>query len=161
MYKTLMVDPAKCTGCRICEMACSFNKLQAFNPAQSRVKVVKDEAHGIAVPIVCAHCIEPPCQLACPIDIISRDPITGAVTRQESACIGCKACMIACPYGAVSLDTQRQIMIHCNLCEGDPECVKFCPTGALDFVRMDMADMPRRRQMATMMSEAVVAARQA
>jgi Fe-S-cluster-containing hydrogenase component 2 len=67
--------------------------------------------------------------------------------------------MVACPYGAISLDTQRHIMIHCNLCEGDPECVKFCPTKALDFVRMDMADMPRRRQMAMMLSEAVAAAR--
>lgn len=160
MYKNIVVDPAKCTGCRICEVACSFEHTQACHPAQSRIKIIKDEDHGIAIPILCAHCTDAPCQLACPLDIISRDPVTGIVSRQEGACIGCRACMIACPYGAISLDTMRGIMIHCDVCEGDPACVKYCPTEALTYVRTDMADMPRRRLMASMIGESVVAARE-
>jgi len=159
MQKTLMIDPAKCSGCRICEAACSFGKIEACAPAQSRIKIVKYEAQGIAIPIVCAHCKEPPCQWACPLDIIAVDPFSGRVVTREEACVGCKACMVACIYGAVSYDPARGVAVHCDHCDGDPLCVKYCPTGALQYVPVELADMPGRRQMASRLSEAAVAAR--
>ena len=159
MQKVIMVDPGKCTGCRICENACSFTKTESFSPVQSRIKIIKNESYGVAVPVMCAHCTEPPCMYACPIDIISVDPFTGWVVTKEEACVGCRACMIACIFGAVSMDMQRGVAVHCDLCGGDPMCVKFCPTGALQYIPAETADMTRRREFAFQLSKSVVAAR--
>lgn len=159
MSKTILVDPAKCTGCRICENACSMAKNQECNPAGSRIKVWREEGRGIFIPILCAHCTEPPCLFACPLDLISRDQAAGVVTARESVCIGCKACLISCPFGAVSFDEGRGVAVRCDQCQGDPMCVKFCPTGALQYVRTELADLPRRRQMAARLGESMAAAR--
>lgn len=159
MRKIVMVDPAKCSGCRICETACSFGKTETCSPIQSRIKIIKDEAYGISVPVLCAHCAEPPCQYSCPLDLISVDQATGWVVTREAACVGCRACMVACIYGAISMDTARGVAVHCDLCDGDPLCVKFCPTGALQFIPIETADMPRRREFAGQLSQSVVAAR--
>lgn len=159
MQRVIVVDSTKCTGCRICEDACSFSKTESFSPIQSRIKIIKDEALGIAVPVLCAHCAEPPCQYSCPLDLISVDKSTGWVVTREAACVGCRACLVACIFGAVSMDTTRGVAVHCDLCGGDPLCVKFCPTGALQYVPLEAAEMPRRREFAAQLSKSLIAAR--
>jgi Fe-S-cluster-containing dehydrogenase component len=69
----------------------------------------------------------------CPADAIQRDEKTGAISIDPSRCAGCKMCMLACPAGNIHFNSTEHISEKCDLCEGDPHCVKFCTSGALNF----------------------------
>jgi Fe-S-cluster-containing hydrogenase component 2 len=142
-------------------MACSFEKAKEFNPVKSRVKIMKNEEQGIDYPVICEHCEDPPCMMVCPVEAISRDPKTDAVILNEDTCVGCRACMIACPYGAISIDITRRKIIKCDLCNGDPKCAKWCEPGAIQFVRADRADIAKKRGMMEKMSAAILESRKA
>lgn len=58
-------------------------------------------------------------------------------------CIGCRMCMAGCPFGAMRYDTLRSRVYKCELCDGDPQCVKLCPTDALTFVDKTVANAPK------------------
>lgn len=134
MNKVLVVDHAKCTGCRSCEMACSVSHAQVVNPGKSAVRVVKWEGEGLSVPIVCQQCEEPACAAICPVQAISREPNTDAVIVDGDLCVGCRMCVVACPFGAIVLDGDRRLAIKCDLCGGaEPWCVRFCDPGALAY----------------------------
>jgi len=144
MEKVLMVDVTKCTGCRICELVCSLSHEGECNPLKSRIRVFKIEDEGIDLPCVCQHCETPLCRDVCPVDAIRRNPDTGAVIIKEELCVGCRACSLVCPYGAITMDVSRKVMLKCDLCDGDPKCVKFCLTKALIYERKDVVDTLRR-----------------
>lgn len=155
----VLVDVKACTGCRICELACSIKHDQSFSPANSRVRIVKDEEDGINVPVVCQQCANAPCALVCPLNLYSVDEKNGAVLVREEACIGCKACLLACPYGANTLDRERKVSIKCDFCAGEPLCVEFCPTKALQFVTVEQAERLLKQKMVDKLSQAVKEAR--
>lgn len=144
MEKILMVNPQLCTGCRICELVCSLSHEEECNPLKSRIRVFKIKEEGIDIPGVCQQCETPLCADVCPVDAISRDPDTGALLIREELCIGCRACTAVCPYGAITMDISKRIMIKCDLCEGDPKCVKFCVTKALVYDRPEVVDTLRQ-----------------
>jgi Fe-S-cluster-containing hydrogenase component 2 len=137
MNKILLIYPEKCTGCRICELICSFHHYKEFNPLKSRVRIIKDERRGLDVPIICMNCIDAPCMNICPVDAIKREPETNIIKIHSDDCIGCKLCMMVCPVGAISIDPANGIPIKCDLCDGDTRCVKFCETGALQYEDID------------------------
>lgn len=115
-------------------MACSVFHVRACNPAKSAVRIVKGERQGLSVPIVCQQCEEPACAAICPVQAISRDPDTGAVIVDSDLCVGCQMCIVACPFGAITLDMDRRQAIKCDLCGGvEPWCVRFCEPGALAY----------------------------
>jgi len=132
-YKRLLVFPDRCTGCRACEVACVAEHEGVFGRVAARIKVFKREPFGLDYPIVCRHCTRPPCVEACPVEALSRDRHTGAVLVAEDRCIGCGACIEACPFGAVDFHPQSGLAIICDLCGGDPACVKRCATGAIVY----------------------------
>jgi Fe-S-cluster-containing hydrogenase component 2 len=131
--RKLIFDPELCTGCRACELACSFINEGVFSPAKARIRVVKFDRDGIDVPVGCEHCEDAPCMIACPVRAIYRDEDTYAVTLDPELCIGCKRCLIVCPFGAIGFDEERKIFFKCDLCRGDPECVKWCFTQAVRY----------------------------
>lgn len=133
MRKDLVIDFEKCTGCRVCEIACSLYNKNMCNSAKSSIHVIKWEEEGICVPMVCQQCEVPMCEMVCPSGALSRDNDTGAVIVDEDKCVGCRMCMIACPFGGVSLDPDTRKVIKCNFCEGDPKCVKFCEPEAITY----------------------------
>ena len=130
----IVFNPSLCTGCRACELACSFYCEGIFAPSKSRIRVVKMDWHGIDVPTGCQHCEDAPCMLVCPVKAIYRDEDTSAVLVDYDACIGCKECMVACPFGAMHFDEEKRIVYKCDLCFGDPECVNWCFTKAIEYV---------------------------
>ncbi|MFQ6064808.1 MAG: 4Fe-4S dicluster domain-containing protein [Candidatus Bathyarchaeia archaeon] len=132
MPRTVMVDYKKCTGCRICEIACSTKNESRVSYERSRIRVYTLPP-ALDIPIVCVQCQLAPCIEACPQEIISRDPKSGAVVIQEDACNGCGSCLKACPAEAIFMHPTRKVAIKCHLCNGDPECVKLCPTGAITY----------------------------
>lgn len=120
-------DPMKCTGCRICELYCALVRERVMNPKKARLRVERREP-AIDQPRACKQCADAPCAEACPMDAIMRNPKTGIVVVYEKKCIGCGACVEACPYGVIWLQPDRGKAIKCDLCR---QCIPKCPTGAL------------------------------
>ena len=81
MQKSLHIDPAKCTGCLQCEMACSYEHTGTINPSKSRIKVFNFEHEGRKVPYTCTQCADAWCMNACPLDAIVIDAATGTAAR--------------------------------------------------------------------------------
>jgi len=144
MAKVLMIDYEKCTGCRLCEQVCSVKHEGVSNPARSRIRVVKWEEEGLYIPMVCQQCEPAPCIYACPTKSRSRDDHLARVMTDYDRCIGYKTCVVACPFGAVCFDPLAKKVISCDLCDGEPVCVKFCETRALQYV--EDGDINKKRQ---------------
>jgi len=122
----LAVNPSKCTGCRSCMLVCSFAHHGVFDFRMSRIRI-----HGTCIrkdytPEICRQCEEAPCIKVCPFGALSRSPDTGALVVDEERCRGCGQCQEACPHGGISLDPRSHIPLVCNLCGGNPECVRVC-----------------------------------
>lgn len=145
MPKVLTVDPERCTGCRICEMVCSVNKEGVSNPKFSRIHVVKWEMEGFCVPMFCRQCEDPLCAAVCPVNAVSRDEYLGRVFVNQELCVGCRACIAACSFGGVGYDHEHHKTLRCDLCDGDPECVKFCDTRALQYVEEESIQRNKQR----------------
>ena len=124
MNKYLVVDFEKCTGCRVCEIACSLKHKGTCSPVKAAIRITKWEKDGVHVPIVCQLCDTSLCEAGCPSNAIFLDTTTGAMLVNESRCVGCQMCIATCPFGAASLDPDIRKMIKCNLCEGNPACVR-------------------------------------
>ena len=145
LQKSLVIIPDKCTGCLQCELACSYDNELVFNPAKSRIKIFDFHDTGQFVPYTCTQCDEAWCMKACPVDAISVDPATGAKIVSDALCVGCKVCTIACPFGTVNYNADTGKVIKCDLCGGDPECVKACPTEAIVYVDANWTGLDRMR----------------
>ncbi|MBC7075214.1 MAG: 4Fe-4S dicluster domain-containing protein [Syntrophomonadaceae bacterium] len=153
MGNVIYVQPEKCTGCRTCELTCSFMHTGTFDPTRSRIAVVGFEKSGFFFPAVCQQCDPAPCMEVCPVGAISRSEATGAMEVNHEVCIRCKMCMIACPFGATFYDAKDNRIIKCDLCGGDPECVKNCPSEALTFSKSSPAVGLKRRAAAAKIKE--------
>ena len=145
MALQLVVDPKKCKACRSCELACSFGHNGEFNPRLSCVTIFHYEQQCISVPVTCLQCDEAACAAVCPTGALKR-AADGVVLHDPAKCIVCKQCVGACPLGNISYSPLKQKVFKCDLCDGDPMCVKFCPTGAITMV--DAADVPDKKQLA-------------
>ena len=83
--------------------------------------------------MTCLQCETALCLEVCPTEGLVRDPKTNAVIVDEAACVGCKMCIAACPFGSIHFENKRQVAAKCNLCNGDPQCVQNCMAGALHY----------------------------
>jgi carbon-monoxide dehydrogenase iron sulfur subunit len=149
--KRVFVDRNLCTGCRYCEAVCSLvhSREKQVNPREGRIIVHQDIPNARFDPIVCKQCDKAACVEACPFDAIPIDPQLGIPTIDIEKCTGCAACVEACPFGAMFFDGHRGVAMKCDLCAGDPQCVKFCRAlphighAALSF--MTAEEWPRSR----------------
>ncbi len=148
MTKFILFDPEKCIGCRTCALACSFQHEHEFNPSLSRITTFWLADLGRFATVTCQQCEDPLCAQACPRNAIQRNRETGAMVVDEALCIGCRSCLIACPFGIPAIHHDRRVMVKCNLCGGDPECVQECPRQALSFMEADEASHNKLRMAA-------------
>jgi Fe-S-cluster-containing hydrogenase component 2 len=149
--RILMVSPEKCTGCRLCEAACSLYRDKRISPHRARITIVDFTTHYI--PVVCMHCDDPACMEACPANAIYRDRETGAVIINYDLCMGCRSCMIACPFGAISWSEREGRVVKCDLCNGDPQCARVCSRGAIEYVSPDRVHLDKRLEAARKLEE--------
>ncbi len=148
-YSRLVVEPERCTGCRNCELFCSLKNFGEVNPARARIHIVREHTDNIitTVPVVCRQCEEALCLEMCPAGALSRDLKTYAVVVDPDKCLGCRTCVEVCPFGAPSVDPRTGKMEKCDLCGGDPTCVKYCSQFAIKYVTAEEESMTRKRDM--------------
>jgi len=129
---SLTILKEDCCGCHSCEVACKQEHDLGVGPRLIRVI----EKSPLFIPIYCHHCAKPPCKDACPVEAIYRND-QGLVLINEEACIGCRECVTACPFGAMQFDDIKEVAAKCDLClerltEGKaPACSLICPTGCM------------------------------
>jgi carbon-monoxide dehydrogenase iron sulfur subunit len=147
--KVLVIDQQKCTGCRQCELVCSVYHTGSSNPSRSRIKVVKWEHAGIYLPLICNHCEKAYCLEVCPTKACHREPeLNNRVVIDKNLCIGCKTCIMACPFGHPFFDVAERVTVKCDYCDGDPQCVAFCNVRAVDYVEADRIQMAKKHEAA-------------
>lgn len=133
-YPTIAFDPQKCNGCNDCMNACALINANTADVVHSRISIVKDpqkETYGLAL---CRQCAEPRCVTDCPAGALTKDPDTGVVHWEESQCVDCQLCTLACSYAGVTYNPLKKHVMKCELCQQDPACVNACKTGALGYI---------------------------
>lgn len=151
--KVILIDQEKCTGCRLCELVCAVFHTGASNPSRSRIKVVKWENVGFYLPTTCQNCEKPFCVEVCPTKACHKDLENERVLIDKDLCIGCKTCIVACPFGAPLFDKVERVSIKCDYCDGDPQCVTFCDVKAVRYVDAESINLPKKREVAVKFSE--------
>ncbi len=159
MAKIIVVREDRCLGCHSCTLACALahsdaatlvEALGAEPRPQARVHV--EPLGEFGMPLQCRHCEDAPCMMICPTEAIHRPAPEGPVLIDPDRCIGCKFCLLVCPFGVIDLSRDGRAMVKCDQCferteAGDlPACVAACPTGALQFVEPDDFLRQRRRE---------------
>ena len=120
----------KCAGCRVCMAVCSLNHEGVCGPAFSRIRVYQPSQNIFDTTIVtCKQCDSPNCLTACSVGALHVDDKTGARVIDKSKCTGCQLCMKACPQypnAPIYYDANTGTCFKCDLCGGDPQCVRNC-----------------------------------
>ncbi|MDR3438343.1 4Fe-4S dicluster domain-containing protein [Telmatospirillum sp.] len=168
MNRFIAATPSKCIGCRTCEVACVLahagdTGVEGLSPLTFMPRLTTIKTRDISVAVTCHHCDDAPCVNACPCSaIVYRN---NSVQVEQDRCIGCKTCMVACPFGAMNIVTvpmtrhfagvkiaigMKALAQKCDLCSGrdsGPACASVCPTKALQIVdRNEMNQTLRQRQ---------------
>jgi len=142
-----------CSGCETCQLMCSLEHAGSFNPKKARIKVVPLSL-GITIPITCQQCEDPACRKACPEKAIVQHKKLNLVVVDEKKCTGCMACIGACPFGIMAYDPEKKRAIKCDLCDGKPACVQYCPSKVLVLAgNRESAEIRRRRFAAVLANE--------
>ena len=162
MAKMIVIDEQRCLACKTCVLECAMahsqagtlvEALSAETLPQPRVHV--EPLGDFGMPLQCRHCEDAPCIMVCPTEAIRRFDPDGPVILDQQRCIGCKFCMMVCPFGVIDISRDGKAMIKCDLClklteagqeEPQPACVAACPTGALRFEEVTEYLRRRRRQ---------------
>jgi Fe-S-cluster-containing dehydrogenase component len=159
----LLYDATLCVGCKACVAACkeannnpaefstadhlwdtpldtsghTFNLIKMYRNGTMDVK--DQEMNGYAfMKTSCMHCGDPSCVSACPVSAMTKDPVTGVVGYNADKCIGCRYCVVACPFGIpkYQYDSPTGRIGKCELCRHRTKdghysaCAEVCPTGA-------------------------------
>lgn len=166
MGLTLDLDLKKCTACGACAVACmdqnDIDTEKGIRPFRTvfdweRSETAAGSSRGpgaagcdpacapskyIHVSIACMHCTDAPCVTACPCACIRKDEETNLTIYDNTGCIGCHSCAMACPFGIPAFNEEG----HMQKCDGcavrvrhglEPACVRVCPSGALRLVHTD------------------------
>lgn len=141
--KRIIVYPEKCTGCRLCESICALYNEKMNDLSRSRIRIIKMHSLGLSTPVVCCQCKNPPCGKVCPVKAIIKDS-NGLVKINGEQCIGCEVCVSQCPFGAMISLPEK--VAKCDLCGGNPQCVKYCATGAIEYEDSEMVIQRKRIQ---------------
>jgi Fe-S-cluster-containing dehydrogenase component/formate-dependent nitrite reductase membrane component NrfD len=135
-----VVDQTRCIGCHACTTACKSENEVPLSVSRTYVKYVDvgtfPQARRAFQVTRCNQCDDAPCAAACPTSAMFRRE-DGIVDFDKSACIGCKACMAACPYDAIFINPEDHSAEKCNFCAHrldlglEPACVVVCPVEAI------------------------------
>lgn len=160
MSKAILFDTTLCVGCKGCEEACAASHGLPYDeviaaearPSAHKLTVVL-ERNGVFGRRLCMHCGDPTCVSVCPVGALKKTG-EGPVVYDEERCMGCRYCMLACPFGIPKYEWAETLpgIRKCNMCSdrvaaGQPTaCAEICPSGATLFgEREDLLEEARRR----------------
>lgn len=136
-------DPSKCTACQACVMACmdqnDIDVVHHQHPFRNAAELESEEdgtQKFSFLSVACMHCEDAPCVMGCPSACLYKDQESGLTLYDNTNCIGCHSCAMACPFGAPSFNAEGK-MEKCDGCVERlrrgmvPACVRVCPSGAL------------------------------
>ncbi len=168
----MLYDSTKCIGCKSCVVACKrVNNLppeldeegiydRAMDLTASTKTIIKayrsgNNGKGAFIKRQCMHCVDPTCVSACPVKAMNKDEKTGIVYWRGDRCIGCRYCMIACPFGVPKFEWDKVFpkIVKCDLClssylpkKGTTACADVCPAGAIVFgYRNELLEIAKAR----------------
>lgn len=134
---TILYNSSKCTGCKVCELVCSYVHDRAFNPDQARIHIFNDLFTGKNEADICHHCLSPKCYDACSFNAIYIDENNGTRILDESKCTSCGECVKACPFNEsgkiIKFNSSKKTYFKCDFCGGEPMCVEWCGPNALIY----------------------------
>lgn len=151
MTRAILHDVARCTGCFKCVEMCTREndlvdpeEVVRFAPqplSAERFTTLESVGNDALVRSHCLHCLEPSCAAACLVGALHQTP-EGPVVYDSDKCIGCRYCMLACPFHAVRYewDTTFPLVKKCDMCfdrPGGPACVEACPHDATMYGERD------------------------
>jgi len=159
MDKTIVINIEKCLACKSCEVACALahskskvlEEAVTESPRPQRMVTVEPVGES-GVPIQCRHCEAAPCIEICPTGAIQRFDEQAPVVVDADLCIGCKLCMLICPFGVLQIGLEGRAIIKCDMClermeQGqEPACVEACPTKALRLVSLEEIIKSKRKE---------------
>lgn len=111
-------------------MICSASHGRGFNPRYARIRV-RSRIPLPEAPAVCTFCEEASCIEACPTESLSREAVGSPLILNAETCTGCGQCVDACPNNGLFFDEKSSTPIACDLCKGEPQCVRICPAGVI------------------------------
>ncbi len=145
MTAAILTDLTKCTDCGACVLACQqINGLPAVEQPtklSDTAWTIVRQSRGVSIRKHCMHCLDPTCASVCPVGALRSTP-EGPVVYEESRCIGCRYCMLACPFDVPTYEwhSAHPKVQKCSMCfenrvqYGDqPACTSVCPAGATIF----------------------------
>ncbi len=145
MKAAILTDLTKCLGCEACAYACkehnNLDKSAPTNKLSANTWTAIDRKNGVNIRRQCMHCEDPACASACPVGALTKTSV-GAVVYDEKKCMGCRYCMVACPFGVPTYEWDKALptVKKCILCfdaaagKGTvPACTSACPSGATIF----------------------------
>ena len=145
----MVVDLRRCIGCHACSIACKTENEVPLGGFRNRVRYLEQPEKDTLsfLPLLCMHCQDAPCLSACPTQAPTR-LADGRVVINQDKCCGMKACISACPYGAIYIDAKSGRADKCDLCthrtslDLEPACVASCPTDTLRYGDLGDPDDP-------------------
>ncbi|MBW7903057.1 MAG: hydrogenase 2 operon protein HybA [Rhodocyclaceae bacterium] len=175
----LLFDATLCVGCKACVAACkqandnpaefstvdrlwdtpldtsahTFNLIKMYRSGTMQTKDAEENGYAF-MKTSCMHCADPSCVSACPVSAMTKNPENGVVEYDADACIGCRYCVVACPFGIpkYEYDSPTGKIGKCELCRHRYKdgrysaCAEVCPTGATLFGRSaDLLAEAKRR----------------
>lgn len=126
-------------NCGTCESVCDKYCVDVFS--------FEENSHELSLPITCFQCEDAACMDVCPAKALYRDE-NSTVLVDSARCIGCKLCTSACPFGNIEYNYSAGKIVKCDLCDGNPDCVKYCPTYALVYESATEANLNKKRVIA-------------
>lgn len=134
-YDTLKIQEHMCpSGCNACSERCE--KIKDKNGSEGTgIRSIDLKEGRVHMAYACNQCSEPVCLDTCPTGAITRSAEDGVVRIENTKCLGCGLCDLACPYGGIDFRPGSKKASKCDLCDGDPQCVAACPAHAISFMK--------------------------
>lgn len=151
MKRVFVFDQDKCCACSACVIGCTDQNdidIAGHEPCfrktfDREITLADGSVYCAYISSACMHCSDAPCIDACPVGCLRKDEDTGFTIYDNTNCIGCKSCAMACPFGAPRYRESDGKMVKCDGCNTrvkyglQPACVRACPFGALDCMTED------------------------